>query len=564
MAKRQIGPFEIERQLGAGGMGIVYLATHLPTGKKVALKVLTPALSSDVKLLKRFEREIDILKRMSHPNIVKYYGGGTQDKQRYYAMEFIDGGSLQDVLKKRRRLTWEQAIQVGRQLCSALEHAHNAGIIHRDLKPANLFISRRGRLKLGDFGIARDTEATALTAAGKTVGTYAYMAPEQIHGNAPISRKTDLYATGCLLFETLTGETPFVGDNPAEMLMQHLNDYPRNVREVVSDCPIWLDELIERLLAKEPDERPHDALAVHTDLSNILVKIRESHVNATSPTVIGSGSTVHGGGIDPLAPEIKKKKKKKRKEYTQFYEQTWFLLCALAAVVGITVWLSLPPGEDEIFLLAKKGRDNVDESVQREAREKYMLPYLEQFPEGTHATQVREWAEQIQARVIEVQAEKRLKGDRPGDNDQEKALITAFKAERDEERHPLEAIELFGQLKNDLKNKPEYQSHKDARSLLIIADQHLEKCREALLKHPQRDKLIRDRLVAADRTLGDPAQAEQHEAAKNVLFYFREAFSGVREVEEYYTFARKRLFGEFAELPELKSGEVPAEAPGNP
>ncbi|MFN8707733.1 MAG: serine/threonine protein kinase, partial [Planctomyces sp.] len=186
MTRRQIGPFLVDRQLGAGGMGIVYLATHTPTGKRVALKVLTPALSSDVKLLKRFEREIDILKRMSHPNIVRYYGGGTQDNQRYYAMEFIDGGSLQDILKKRRTLTWEQTIQVGRQLCSALEHAHNAGIIHRDLKPANLFISRRGRLKLGDFGIARDTEATALTAAGKTVGTYAYMAPEQIHGNAPI------------------------------------------------------------------------------------------------------------------------------------------------------------------------------------------------------------------------------------------------------------------------------------------------------------------------------------------------------------------------------------------
>lgn len=147
-------------------MGIVYLATYVETGKQVAVKVLPPALSEDEKLLKRFEREILILKRLRHPNIVKYYGGGQPSGSTcWYAMEYIDGGSLHDILKKRKRLSWDQAIQVGRQLTAALEHAHNAGIIHRDLKPGNLFVTKKGRIKLGDFGIARDTEATALTAA---------------------------------------------------------------------------------------------------------------------------------------------------------------------------------------------------------------------------------------------------------------------------------------------------------------------------------------------------------------------------------------------------------------
>ena len=211
-------------------MGIVYKAIYEETGKEVALKVLPPGLVGDQKLLKRFEREIDILKRLQHTNIVRYYGGGTHEGQRWYAMEYVDGGSLYDILKKKKKLTWEQATQVGRQLCAALEHAHNAGIIHRDLKPGNLFVTSKGKIKLGDFGIARDTEATALTAAGKTVGTYAYMAPEQIQGNTPLSRKTDLYATGCLLYELLTGETPFATENPAEMLMMQLNSDPYNVR----------------------------------------------------------------------------------------------------------------------------------------------------------------------------------------------------------------------------------------------------------------------------------------------------------------------------------------------
>jgi serine/threonine-protein kinase len=180
MAERRIGPFIIGRQLGAGGMGVVYRAVYTETGREVALKVLPPGLIGDDKIRARFEREIGILKKLSHPNIVRYYGGGTHEGQRWYAMELIDGGAVSQLLKRRGRLTPEQAIEAGRQLCAALEHAHNAGIIHRDLKPGNLFITTRGRIKLGDFGIARDTEASPLTAAGKTVGTYAYMAPEQI------------------------------------------------------------------------------------------------------------------------------------------------------------------------------------------------------------------------------------------------------------------------------------------------------------------------------------------------------------------------------------------------
>jgi serine/threonine protein kinase len=145
MTTRTIGPFQLDRQIGVGGMGVVYSAIYPQNGKTVAVKLLAPGLVSDPKVLKRFEREMEILKRLNHPNIVKYYGGGTDGDQRYYVMEYIDGGSLLDVLKLRDRLTWDKAIQVGRQVASALEHAHNAGIIHRDLKPANLFLTKKGR-----------------------------------------------------------------------------------------------------------------------------------------------------------------------------------------------------------------------------------------------------------------------------------------------------------------------------------------------------------------------------------------------------------------------------------
>ena len=543
MAERKLGPFVIGKQLGAGGMGIVYLATHEPTGKKVALKILTPALSSDVKLLKRFEREIDILKKMSHPNIVKYYGGGTKDGQRYYAMEFVDGGSLQDVLKKRKRLTVEQAIQVGRQLCAALEHAHNAGIIHRDLKPANLFINRKGRLKLGDFGIARDTEATALTAAGKTVGTYAYMAPEQIHGNAPISRKTDLYATGCLLYETLTGETPFIADNPAEMLVQHLNDDPYNVREKNSDCPVWLDELIDRLLSKNPEDRPYDALAVHTELTEMLQKLTESEaVGSYAPqsfhsgTVTGPGSTLNANGHTATV-EAKPKKKKKKKDQSQFYEQTWFLVVCLACLLGGAVWFALPPGEARLFELCQETWDSKETTDRRGGREKYMLSYLDRFPNGPHHAEVAEWEDQIEAEIYD---EKRKP---TKEHDYEIAYWDAREMEKEaieeKKRNLLEPLSLYHAVAETTAQIA------DAHVIQILAESRVAKLRQVILEHANRDEIIRQQMIAAESLLAEGNAGQ----AQFIWYHFREVFYGVREVDEFYDYARRRANGEPAPVP---------------
>ena len=242
--KRRVGPFELERKLGVGGMGVVYLATYLKNGKLMAVKVLPPEMCSNQKLVRRFLREMSILSKLRHENIVRYYGGGKDKTQHFYAMEYMDGGSMELMLKKKGRLSWEETVDNARQIALALEYAHNHGIIHRDLKPANLFLGKDGRLKLGDFGIARDTQATALTAAGRTVGTYAYMAPEQISGKPPVSRKTDLYALGCVMFEMLTGKPPFVAPTAAEMLFAHLEQEPPRMTEQALDCPVWLENLV--------------------------------------------------------------------------------------------------------------------------------------------------------------------------------------------------------------------------------------------------------------------------------------------------------------------------------
>ncbi len=565
MTERKIGPFILGKQIGAGGMGVVYQATYTETGKEVALKVLPPGLASDAKMLKRFEREIDILKRLVHPNIVKYYGGGTHEGQRWYAMELIDGGSLHDILKKKRRLSWDQAVQVGRQLCAALEVAHNAGIIHRDLKPANLFVTKKGKIKLGDFGIARDTEATALTAAGKTVGTYAYMAPEQIQGNVAISKKTDLYATGCLLYELLTGETPFVAENPAEMLMQHLNDDPYNVREKIPECPLALDGLIERLLAKSADDRPYDALAVHTELTEILRKAQEV-VSDVSPEALAASKASGSAMIDPETGELKPKKKKKKKDRSEFYEKTWFLITCLVVLIAAGIWLALGPGEDSLYLKAKEAMaaDDSDSVVKfDDARRLYLQPYLEQFPEGKHADEVRKWLDEAEVAILEAQAESKARGKRDGRNRFEKACIVALQAERDKERNLLESIELFQEMINTLNDTgvqaatvAEESAAADSGGIAgdpkywrLLAERHLNAQKQTLMTHSERNRIITERMIAAEKQLA----TEHPEEGRRILSLFRDVFRSERELDAWLDYARLRHDGSPAAMPEMSA-----------
>lgn len=433
-SKRKIGPFELERKLGSGGMGVVYLASYAKTGQKVALKVLPPGLSADFKLLKRFEREIDILKKLQHPNIVRYFGGGKHGEQRFYAMELMDGGSLEDLIKKRGRLPWEQAIEFGKQICEALEHAHKHGVIHRDLKPANLFLTKSEKLKLGDFGIARDTQATQLTAAGKTVGTYAYMAPEQITGQTEVGPKTDLYALGCVLFEMLTGKPPFQAETQPEMLFQHIEAEPPRVRATAIDCPIWLDNLVQQLLAKDPQDRPFDALAVHTALEEIGQRVAQQA--SIAQQTAGGGPTALA--VDAQDPELKKllakKQKKKKRPRGPVYERAWFLALCLAVVIGGIAWLMWPLGEDQLFQRAEALMQSDDPIQWSTAEEKYLDPLLTRFPDSRHAEKARAYKDRIAEDRALRRAETAARLNLEPRSSGEKHVIDALRAERDGDR----------------------------------------------------------------------------------------------------------------------------------
>lgn len=399
MAERQLGPFLLGQKLGGGGMGVVYRATYTKTGQVVALKLLAAEMSTKPRLVARFERELAILKKLKHPNIVPCYGGGKIGEQQFLAMELVEGGSLAGVLKKRGKLPWEEVISIGLQICSALEHAHEHGIIHRDLKPPNLLLTKDGKVKLADFGIARDNDATALTAAGRTVGTFAYMAPEQIRGVPDVSHKTDLYALGCVLYELLTGTPPFTSDNAGELLFQHMEKKPERVSTIVLDCPVWLDILLGHLLEKDPEKRPRDAITVSQALAEVEVKVAEQASMATH-AVSGQPTNINMTGDGTQVRNLLKKKKRKKGETGPIYERTWFLGTALAMVLGFIVWGFWPASEEKLFARAKPLMESSD-PIQWNRAAKDLAELQQRFPEGQHAAAVQEYVEKIEMHKAE-------------------------------------------------------------------------------------------------------------------------------------------------------------------
>ena len=254
MSTRTIGRYEIEKELGRGGMATVFLARDPLIGRDVAVKVLPREFLHDPSFRGRFEREARTIAMLEHPAIVPIYDFGEQDGQPFLVMRFMKGGTLADRLRDGR-LTVDESAAILKRIGAALDHAHNHGVIHRDLKPGNILFDEYGLAFLSDFGIVKLAQETVTFTGDSIVGTPAYMSPEQVHGNKAIDGRSDIYTLGLILFEMLTGEMPFRADTPAKIMMAHvLNPAPR-ILEVRPDLPQNCEAIISKALAKEPEDR---------------------------------------------------------------------------------------------------------------------------------------------------------------------------------------------------------------------------------------------------------------------------------------------------------------------
>ncbi len=278
-----VGPYVLGRCLGKGGFGAVYEATHQETGQRVAIKLLHGTKELEPEIQNRFVREVALLKKLDHENIVHVFEAGLHDGSIYCAMELVECGTLKDVLLVRGRIPWREAAEVAVQICRALGHAHQRGCVHRDLKPANLYLSEDGFVKLGDLGLARDLNDSRLTASGHTVGTWRYMPPEQITAQDDIDGRLDIYALGCILFEMVAGHVPFDGANFAEIFDQHLESAPPRLDVILADCPSEFADLVDAMLEKKPEDRPQTAELLAERLEQLLSgSSNESRLNLNS------------------------------------------------------------------------------------------------------------------------------------------------------------------------------------------------------------------------------------------------------------------------------------------
>ena len=268
------GRYEIVRLIGEGGMANVYLAKDTILDREVAVKILRGDLASDEKFVRRFQREANSASKLIHPNIVEVYDVGEDNGEYFIVMEYLQGKTLKNLIKKRGGLTLSETIDIMLQLTSGIACAHESYIIHRDIKPQNVLILDDGRVKITDFGISQALNSAEMTQTNSVMGSVHYLPPEQANGSAP-SVKSDIYSLGILMYELLVGKVPFKGDNAVEIAMKQMRDPIPSVIDQKEDIPYTIENIIRKSTAKNPKNRYDTVMEMHDDIKTSLDKERQ-------------------------------------------------------------------------------------------------------------------------------------------------------------------------------------------------------------------------------------------------------------------------------------------------
>ncbi len=269
-----IGEYEVLEAIAAGGMGNVYQARHRLMNRRVAIKILSQSATANERLARRFGREVEVAARLTHPNIVTAYDAGTYEGACYLVMEYVDGPDLSTLLQRRGPLPVAKAVHCILQAARGLAYAHDNGVVHRDIKPGNLLVDATGTVKILDMGLAsshdRDESPERPTASGKMMGTVQYVAPEQAVNAHDVDHRADIYSLGCTLYRLLTNRVPFEAETAMQTILAHREQFIPTLADHVADLPDGLQDVLNRMMAKDPDRRYQSAAEVMADLQAVV------------------------------------------------------------------------------------------------------------------------------------------------------------------------------------------------------------------------------------------------------------------------------------------------------
>jgi serine/threonine-protein kinase len=340
VAEATKGIYKIERELGRGGMAAVYLATELELHRKVALKILPPEFSFGEGLVERFQREARTAAQLDHPNIIPIHRVGTAGRLLYFAMKYVEGRSLADVLRERNALPIPTVTGILESVGEALAYAHSRGVIHRDIKPANILIDRQGVVLVSDFGIARAAADDTITQSGAVVGTPQYMSPEQCAGKR-VGPSSDQYSLGVVGFEMLTGNTPFDAESAIALLQQHISQAPPRLTPLRPDAPAGLTQLIERAMRKRPEERFRSMTEFAEAIELIRITGQHAPEGRAQLKALAVGDTL--SGLKVVTPVSGPARLKKRSKALPIAAGTAALVAGAAIGIAVLDRPSSPP-----------------------------------------------------------------------------------------------------------------------------------------------------------------------------------------------------------------------------
>lgn len=396
MMGERLGKWILSTEIGRGGMGRVYLAKEELTGRNAAVKILAAELAQDQGFLHRFQREIETLSQLNHPHIVRFFDSGEENGHYYFAMEFVEGESLEDIREHKTRLPWRHVVDIGLQISPALKHVHDHGVIHRDLKLSNLLVREDGIVKLTDFGIAKVFASTHFTQTGGVVGTAEYLSPEQAMGK-PVTKKSDIYSLGVVFYYLVTGRLPFEGSNFLELLHKHRYALPDRPQKIVPEIPYELDELICQMLEKDPGKRPPDCMVLTKQLDAIRMKLARKD---QSTRLVDGGQTIaeQRPGLSPQGPGVATLMSRLVREELdrqnrggpihQFLNRPTVVVILLLLCLGAIAYAFWPLNQEALFRKGGELMASTRLADMETAWRDYLEPLNQRFPEHPHKDEV--------------------------------------------------------------------------------------------------------------------------------------------------------------------------------